>query len=330
MSAIGTEAFFLLHDSSFEAERASSWLDKASVTLVPFSDREQIPASSRVFVWLGDEQIRDLAQLALQRQWVIGLLPHPDARQACTALGVKGDPAQLMAHYNAVEPIGADALTCNGELVFSSVVIGSVLSLRPYDINRPQTTWSLLRGALKGLGQLSLGSFKLTTAKEQAINFAALGMVGVAHTQSSLVGRRFDENLSIADGRVSLLAIAPRSILAYLWFMLRLIIPGKISLSALPGSLALVQSQSLHLEAQGGFEYLLDGKPVHAAELELAVQPERLCLLPGPALDPREDASASSKETLRLNHVPVDSAALAMTGKHLPLFNHASEEEYRE
>ncbi|MEP4146437.1 MAG: TIGR00341 family protein [Halioglobus sp.] len=330
MSAIETEAFYLLHDSSFEAERASSWLQEAPVSLVPFADRDTIAADSRVLLWLGDEQIRDLAALALERQWLIGLLPHPDARQACVALGVKGDPALLLEHYQTVEPIGADALTCNGELVFSSVVIGSVLSLRPYDINRPQTSWSLLRGALKGLGQLSLGSYKLTTAKEQVINLAALGMVGVAHTQSSLVGRRFDDNLSIADGRVSLLAIAPRSILAYLWFMLRLILPGKISLSALPGSLALVQSQSLHLEAQNGFEYLLDGKPVHAAQLELVVQTERLCLLPGPALEPREDATASSKETLRLNHVPVDSAARAMTGKHLPLFNHASEEEYRE
>lgn len=330
MSAIETEAFYLLHDSSFEAERASSWLQEAPVSLVPFADREMITANSRVLLWLGDEQIRDLADLALQRQWLIGLLPHPDARQASAALGVKGDPAQLLEHYQAVEPIGADALTCNGELVFSSVVIGSVLSLRPYDINRPQTSWSLLRGALKGLGQLSLGSYKLTTAKEQVINLAALGLVGVAHTQSSLVGKRFDDNLSIADGRVSLLAVAPRSILAYLWFMLRLILPGKISLSALPGSLALVQSQSLHLEAQNGFEYLLDGKPVHAAQLELVVHTERLCLLPGPALEPREDVSASSKETLRLNHVPVDSAARAMTGKHLPLFNHASEEEYRE
>jgi uncharacterized hydrophobic protein (TIGR00271 family) len=127
-----------------------------------------------------------------------------------------------------------------------------------------------------------------------------------------------------------LLAIAPRSIIAYLWFMLHLIMPGRISLSALPGSLALVQSQRLHLEAQSGFEYLLDGKPVHAAELELVVQPERLCLLPGPALVTREDASVSNKETLRLNHVPVDSAARALIGKHLPLFNHASEDEYRE
>ncbi|MEH6586557.1 MAG: TIGR00341 family protein [Halioglobus sp.] len=330
MSTAEDQLTYLLHDSSFEADRASSWLEGAVIELLPFAERESIAAESRVLLWLGDEQIRDLADLALQRQWKIALLPHPEARQACAALGVKGDPAQLLEHYRSVEPIGADALTCNGELVFSSVVIGSVLSLRPYDINRPQTTWSLLRGALKGLGQLSLGSYTLTTAKDQVINLAALGMVGVAHTQSSLVGKRFDENLSIADGRVSLLAIAPRSIFAYLWFMLRLVLPGKISLSALPGSLALVQSQRLHLQAQNGFEYLLDGKPVHAPEVELAVQAQRLCLLPGPALQPREDASNSSKETLRLNHVPVDDAARAMAGKHLPLFNHASEDEYRE
>jgi uncharacterized hydrophobic protein (TIGR00271 family) len=321
---------YLLHDSSFEAERAATWLDGASLTLIPFAEREQIAADSRVLLWLGDEQIRDLAELALERQWLIGLLAHPEARQACTALGVKGDPAQLVEYYQSADAIGADALICNGELVFSSVVIGSVLSLRPYDINRPQTIWSLLSGALKGLGQLSLGSYKLTTAKEQVINMGALGMVGVAHTQSSLVGKRFDENLSIADGRVSLLAIAPRSILAYLWFLLRLVLPGRISLSRLPGSLALVQSERLHLEAHNGFEYLLDGKPVHAPQLELSVQPQRLRLLPGPALKPREEVNASNRETLRLNHVPVDDAAQAMRGKHLPLFNHATEDEYRE
>ena len=330
MSTAEVTETYLLHDSSFEAERAAPWLDGASLTLIPFAEREQIAADSRVLLWLGDEQIRDLAELALERQWLIGLLAHPEARQACTALGVKGDPAQLVEYYQSADAIGADALTCNGELVFSSVVIGSVLSLRPYDINRPQTIWSLLSGALKGLGQLSLGSYKLTTAKEQVINMGALGMVGVAHTQSSLVGKRFDENLSIADGRVSLLAIAPRSILAYLWFLLRLVLPGRISLSRLPGSLALVQSERLHLEAHNGFEYLLDGKPVHAPQLELSVQPQRLRLLPGPALKPREEVDASNRETLRLNHVPVDDAAQAMRGKHLPLFNHATEDEYRE
>ena len=323
--------WYLVHDSSFDPDGAAPWMDALSPTLLAFGERESIPAGATVLLWLGDEQIRDLAPLALQREWIVALLGHPEARGACTALGVKGDPAQLVEHYASAEPIRADALTCNGELVFSSVVLGSVLTLRPFDINRPQTTFSILRGALRGLGRLSLRSYRLVTAKEQVVNMAILGMVAIGQTQSSLVGRRFDENLSIDDGRVSLLAIAPRSILGYLWFMLRLLLPGRISLSQLPATVALVQSSRLHLECREGFEYLLDGKPVHAAELELAMQPERLNLLPGPALAPREaPGQPSSKETLRLNHVPVDDAARAMAGKHLPLFNHASESEYRE
>ncbi len=209
-------AWFLVHDSSFDAEAAGPWLETLLPQLVAYGDRESIPAGSTVLLWLGDEQIRDLSPLALQREWTVALLAHPEAHEACTALGVKGDPAQLITHYASAQPIRADALTCNGELVFSSVVLGSVLTLRPFDINRPQTTFSILRGALRGLGKLSLRSYRLVTAKEQVVNMATLGMVAIGQTQSSLVGRRFDENLSIDDGRVSMLAIAPRSVLGYL------------------------------------------------------------------------------------------------------------------
>jgi uncharacterized hydrophobic protein (TIGR00271 family) len=155
-------------------------------------------------------------------------------------------------------------------------------------------------------------------------------MVAVGQTQSSLVGRRFDENLAVADGRVSLLALAPRSIASYLLFMLRLLLPRKISLSKLPASLGLIQSERLRLESPEGMEYLLDGKPVHANEIEFQVLEERLKLLPGPALQLRPDTPrGSGKDTVRLNHIPEDEGARALADHSLPLFPHATEEEYR-
>ena len=146
MSAL--EPCYLLHDSTFDPQRAADWLQAQDITLVAYGDRDSIANQSRVLLWLGDEQVRDLAPLGIERQWRIGLLAHPEAREACAALGVKGEPAGLAAYYREIEPIAADALSCNGELVFSSVVIGSVLSLRPQDINRQPTTWSLLRLSL--------------------------------------------------------------------------------------------------------------------------------------------------------------------------------------
>ena len=61
---------FLVHDSTFEPERAASWLEEAQLQLVPWAARETIATGARVLLWLGDEQIRDLAQLTLEREWL--------------------------------------------------------------------------------------------------------------------------------------------------------------------------------------------------------------------------------------------------------------------
>ena len=327
------QALYLIHDSTLEADDLATQAADIAFTALPWAERETAPAGARVVLCLGDEQIRDISHLALERQWEVGILAHAQAHQAMTALGVKGELAALLTHYSASTAIAVDVLTCNDELVFSSVVIGRVLALRPYDINRPQTSWSLFLGALRGLRKLSLSHYKLTTAKERNIHMAALGLVAVSHTQSSLVGRSFLEDLSISDGRLSVLALAPRSIFGYLWFLLRLLAPGKISLTKLPGSMALIQSSRIHLQAPKGAEYLLDGKPVHAREIELQVLEQQLQLLPGPALKPRrEDKQAGrDKETVRLNDIPVEEAARPLLDTHhLPLFSHASEEDYKE
>jgi uncharacterized hydrophobic protein (TIGR00271 family) len=322
---------YLIHGTSLDPAAFAQSVSQHPFVAVSWSERDTPPAGARVLLCLGDEQIRDIAHQSLQQKWQIGILPHPEARQAMVALGVKGELVEVFNHYVGVEAIEADVLTCNDELVFSSVVLGRVLALRPNDINRHQTGWSLFVGALKGLGKMRLSPYKLTTGKDREIRLAALGMVVLGHTQSTLAERAFSENLGITDGRLSVLVLAPRSIISYLRFMLRLLWPKKISLSQLPVSLGLIQSDRIHLEAPRGTEYLLDGKPVHATEIEFRVLEQKLRLLPGPALVPRQDEQKSSdKETVRLNHIPVDESVRPLTDRKLPLFTHAGEEDYRE
>jgi uncharacterized hydrophobic protein (TIGR00271 family) len=324
-------AMYLIHDASLGVETRQELSALGSVSFVPWAERVTPPSSARVLLYLGDEMLRELATLALERQWEVGVLPHPEATQAMTALGVKGELVQVFTYYLEAPVISAEALMCNDELVFSSVVIGRVLALRPYDINRPPTTWSLLVGALKGLGKLRLAPYTLTTGKDREIHLAALGMVVVGQSRSTLVERTFTEELGATDSRLALLALAPRSIASYLWFFLRLLCPKKIKLSNLPGSLSLIQTDRVHIAAPKGTEYLLDGKPVATSEIELRVLKERLCLLPGPAMVPRQDEQKTiDKETVRLNHIPVEEAVGPLLDRSLPLFSHASEEEYRD
>lgn len=322
---------YIVHDTQFEPDAVSGLSGDVALIFVPWAERASPPEGARVLFCLGDELIRDVSRLALELNWEIGVLPHPEAHRAMAALGVKGELRQVLQHYIEARSIAVDTLTCNDELVFSSVVIGRVLALRPYDINRPQTSWSLFLGALKGLAKLRLSPYKLTTGKDRTIQLAALGMVVLGQTQSALVGRAFAEDQSLSDGQLTLLALAPRSILSYLWFLLRLLWPEKISLSRLPSSLSLIQTDRLHISAPQGTEYLLDGKPVHTSEIEFQVLKGALRLLPGPALRLRKDDSRKAeKETVRLNHVPVEEAARPLVDTHLPLFNHATEDEYRD
>lgn len=322
---------FLLHDANLEGGAIAELAALASVTFLTWAERETPPRKARVLFCLGDEMIREAATMAVERQWEVGVLPHAEARQAMIALGVRGELQQVFQHYLSASVIEADALTCNGELVFSSVVIGRVLALRPFDINRPQTRWNLVAGALRGLGKLKLALYQLTTGKEKEIHLAALGMVVMGQTQSALVGRSFTQELGVGDRRLSLLALAPRSITSYLWFLLRLLWPQKFSLGRLPASLGLIQTDRLRIVAPQGMEYLLDGKPVHTSEIEFNVLEGRLHLLPGPAMVLRtETPTTVSKETVRLNHIPQQEEAGPLLQQPLPLFSHATEEEYRE
>ncbi len=322
---------FLLHDANLEGGAIAELAALASVTFLTWAERETPPRKARVLFCLGDEMIREAATMAVERQWEVGVLPHAEARQAMIALGVRGELQQVFQHYLSASVIQADALTCNDELVFSSVVIGRVLALRPFDINRPQTRWNLVVGALRGLGKLKLALYQLTTGKEKEIHLAALGMVVMGQTQSALVGRSFTQELGVGDRRLSLLALAPRSITSYLWFLLRLLWPQKFSLGRLPASLGLIQTDRLRIVAPQGMEYLLDGKPVHTSEIEFNVLEGRLHLLPGPAMVLRtETPTTVSKETVRLNHIPQQEEAGPLLQQPLPLFSHATEEEYRE
>ena len=322
---------YLIHDGTSQVQRLRELVQGRRLIDLEWDLRETVPAESKVLLFLGDEQIRDLISLAVEKRWAVGLLAHPEAGRAIRTWGVSGGLEQLARHYMQVEPIDADVLSCNDQVVLSSVVIGQVLALKPYDAARPPTRSSMFLTAMKAMKDLRLSSYSLTTGKEQNIRVAALGLVVMEQTQSSLIGRCFSEALSISDGRLTMLVFAPRSVSAYLRFLMRLLLPGSISLSRLPASVGLIISDRVVLESSRGLDYSLDGKPVSAKRIEFRNEEQKLRLLPGPALQVNEDQGPSNgKDTVRLQHLPVEEDARRFLIEPLPLFNHASEAEHRD
>jgi len=320
---------YLIHKGDQDLQPLFEPAPNRRLIALEWSERAAPPAGSLILLYLGDEQLRELVPLAVEKQWQVGVLPHPRALFAAPALGVEGDVQQVASHYLQSEPIDAGVLVCNDQAVFSSVVIGEVLDLGLYDVQHPPTRMRALASALKALRDLRLRSYRLTTGKEQKIQLGALGILVMEQTQSALSGCYFSEALNLSDGRVTLLALAPRSILGYLRFLMRLLLPKKLRLSRLPTSVGLMRSDRILVEASRGTDYALDGTLASAKSIEFRILEQRLRLLPGPALLRKEERRLA-KDTIKMNHLPVGESARQLAEMPLPLFSHASEEDYRD
>src|SRR5210317_2144876 len=150
---------YLIHDDTLDLELLSGIAEGRQLIGLQWSQRQTPPAGARVLLQLGDSHIRELAPLAMEQHWDIGLLPHPEAIRATAALGVQGKVEGIFKHYLQAEAIEANILTCNDQFVFTSVEIGEVLDLGLYDAQHPPTRLATFVAALRAANGLQLSSF---------------------------------------------------------------------------------------------------------------------------------------------------------------------------
>lgn len=115
---------FLIHDGTLDLQLLSEIETDRNIVIQHWNERNSIPLNACVLLYISDEQIKELILIAIEKQWEIALLVHPGANYAVRALGVKGNLKSLINHYLQTEAIESDVLTCNDQVVLSSVAIG--------------------------------------------------------------------------------------------------------------------------------------------------------------------------------------------------------------
>jgi hypothetical protein len=273
---------YLLHDESLELTTLRKFITDNNFETLPWQQLDQIPDDARVLLYISDSRIRELMPMAIARQWQVGILNHPEARQTAGALGVPGNLIKDIKHYLRCKAIKVDVLTCNDRLVLSSVIIGDSFTQHPFDVDYRPTRLDRVAAALKAIKHLRLRGFKLTTGKGQKIQLAALGLWVTKNARSGLLGQSLSEAISTADGRFTLVALSPRSVLSYLWLLLRILFPKKIDPARLPASVGMMRNRQTHLESDDEIEYLIDGQRESASTIDLKIDEQGMYLLPGP------------------------------------------------
>lgn len=321
---------YLVHDDSLELASLDRIISDNKLKILPWEECRQIQEGARVLLHISDSRIRELIPVAIERQWEVGILNHPDARQIAGALGVPGNLKRDIKHYLGCKAIKVDVLTCNDKPVFSSVIIGDAFTRHPFDVSYRPTRLDRIVVALKAIKHIRLSGYKLTTGKGQKIQLAALGLLITKNSRSGPLGHSFSEAISTADGRFTLLALSPRSVTSYLWLLLRILFPKKIDPARLPASVGLMRNRQTLFESDDEIEYLIDGQRESASTIELKINEQGMYLLPGPKLVFDDETQQKvDKDNIKVDHLPLDEAAQHLLGAPLPFFNRAGEEEHR-
>lgn len=290
----------------------------------------EVDGGTTLVAYLPDDAVARLLVEAAAKGWRIGLLPHPRMTQARIGFGIAASLAE------AAEDIAGsggddrvDLLTCDGEAVLSSVVIGDPFAGGPIAGGSVRSRLRGLIGLVRSLRSTVPHRFRIVTAKEKELETAALGIVAVEHGGAAVLSRGVIEESAVNDGMLHALVYAPRSVLAMLGFQLRkMLLPSRGEKRSLPSFVGHIQSETVTITSPRPFGYSIDGRKGEATALTLAVGKQSVSLAMGRYLEARNGA-APSKEVFRVAGLPTGEVLGEMKERPLPWIHHASPEEFK-
>ncbi len=291
----------------------------------------ELAETSLVLTWLSDEALQHVLPEAAARQWEVGLLPHAKMTQARLGFGVAAKVEHAVEDALKEEAAqSVDLLYCNDVPVFNAVAIGHTYSLKSARVSE-DNVWQRAKRfftLVPNLKTLHLRAFDLLTRKEKNIDTAALGIVVVEHGRSSPLARRIIDDSQINDGMLHALVLAPRSVVEFLSFLFVSIFLPARSARQLPSFVGHIKTESISLSSDSEFEYSLDGVVGRAEKLELRVVARCLKLRPCRHLNTK--GTGSSKESYKIQALPVGEARRELVAHPMPWIHHAAPEEFKE
>ena len=193
-----------------------------------------------------------------------------------------------------------------------------------------QTLWERMESFLsifKQVRHLTHTSFTVSTAKHKVLKFSAVGAVGVEYNNRTFASKLISRYLKFNDGRLSLVILSPNSILQYMGYIFQSHILKKTP-ESLPSSVGYIHSNFLKIEAQRKLTVTIDSECCFQTPITLETKSDALRLSVGEGFWEKSAKVKEIKESVKVSHLPSDEEMSTYLGKSIPLFTHASKEQF--
>jgi len=298
---------------------------------LPFAALGKPEEGALYLLYLSDEEIRQLFAMEAAASMEMGILPGDLCPYAKRSYGIADD--LFGAIDDAVkeeEAAPVDLLRCNGLPVIGNIVIGNVHGLnRVHDVQ----TGLLQKTAafVASLRHLSFQHYTITTAKGNATSTAATGIMIFEHNISGVSHNLLRENLSLHDGKLNALILAPASVVTYLYYLFLSYFLNRLFIDRLPKSIGLIISPQLEICSERPIEYMVDGIVASDTRLTLDVVKDAFSLHLGRNIhDIPAEKVQEEKETVRVQGLPKGEMVTMLSSEPVPFLPRAGEEDFRE
>lgn len=216
-------------------------------------------------------------------------------------------------------------------MVLQEVVVGDAPPLDKFDSTLQGKTYfdrvKIFWRTIKKVKTLKHTQMKITNAKGNEIKLSAVGIVGIEYNNGTFASKLISSQLSASDGKLSIVILSPTSIVQYMGYLFKSLV-SHLTPKTLPNSVGYVQSSKLKIETKIPLEVLVDSTLHQQTPLELEVQKEVLALSVGEGFWEKQKVDSSSKDSIKVDHLPSDERGNNYLSKVIPLFSHASQEHY--
>lgn len=301
--------------------------------IVQVAELEEPQEGIIYLLYLCDQKIKEFYIKILFRSVDLAILPNDRCPIAMRSYGISSDIFKAIDDvFNETEAVSVDLLKCNGDSILGNIIIGDVRGMnRAHDsaegyLNRIISFFS-------GLKQLSFQEYTISTQKDNVTNTAATGILIFGHNVGGISHNFLNENLSLHDGRLHALILAPTSIVSYLYYLFFSNFFSKIVTEKLPKSVGLIASTSMEITSPSPINYLADGELKSDTKLTLETIPNALKIHLGRHIKdiPSDNKDITDeKETVRVQGLPNGERIILLVSEAIPFFSRASEEDFKD
>ena len=322
------------------AQSQNITLTKLSLSAFLEQPGRPLDFAEHVVALCSDTDLAQLFDLAKSLNFSLGIIPVDNQqtrlREWFMFTGKLSEQLEL-AFAKSTKAI--DVLRCNDEVALGSIMLGKTPFLDQRSRTYRQRSASLMRRIMyfiavlwSSLGNLfSIQPFAITLSvgKEYSAKTAITGMVAIENNVTNAAARLINTSISVQDGKVSTLLIAPKSISQYISFLIKATFNPERKVSRLPSSMSYVRSNYLRVDSDKMLTYYVDSHKREANSIELQLYPEAIHINLPAAYYETQGGQHGGKDTLKLENLPLHEERLTMIQKRLPLFTHALEEDFK-